>query len=645
MGIDIIKVNNRRVVSYRLPSIYKKVNNNIGNKLEDFEILQVLGSGSFGFVAKVKSKINLEIYALKKNNINCLNEIQRKKLKNEIIFLKKLDHPNVCGCLGTFEQDGCYYIIMKLFSNKDLFQYLYSNQSMEQYIKEENLWDIFNQCLSGLSYLHGKGIIHRDIKPGNILMNDDGNLQIGDFGISLVMDKNNASFFTSDPQEQRELLFIDNKEQVGTPNFVAPEIEYHRSYDQKSDVYSMGICFYGLTFYELPYRDGKFMDDLFINNNNYSYELRDIIFQMIQIDKSNRATSGNVYTLFKKYYIKKYVKNSGIYSVVQCLFSFQNFKDYFTDSYQIPKIMDTKYSKKLSFILLSIVQSIKDKENVGENIYNLRKIMCEEGFDAKDNIEISPLDCISFIINLLNYELNEKENVNYSENKTEVKGDEKKVYENFINTYKNNFCSLISKNFPGVLKVERKCNNCNTTDISFERFHFISFKINTLTKQNNCAIMNIYDCFEYLNKTSIYLGTNKCVSCSNCKKNTEHMEKKTFYSIPNNLIIMFDRGSNKNKKVIDFYEKIKFKKEYIEKDFDKEYTLVGIITEIELFNGKYKYISFIKNKSENCWYLCDNEQENAEIIIQDFNEIKNAGNIISLFYYYYDPFNDMFSFG
>ena len=417
MGIDIIKVNNRRVVSYRLPSIYKKVNNNIGNKLEDFEILQVLGSGSFGFVAKVKSKINLEIYALKKNNINCLNEIQRKKLKNEIIFLKKLDHPNVCGCLGTFEQDGCYYIIMKLFSNKDLFQYLYSNQSMEQYIKEENLWDIFNQCLSGLSYLHGKGIIHRDIKPGNILMNDDGNLQIGDFGISLVMDKNNASFFTSDPQEQRELLFIDNKEQVGTPNFVAPEIEYHRSYDQKSDVYSMGICFYGLTFYELPYRDGKFMDDIFINNNNYSYELRDIIFQMIQVDKSNRATSGNVYTLFKKYYIKKYVKNSGIYSVVQCLFSFQNFKDYFTDSYQIPKIMDTKYSKKLSFILLSIAQSIKDKENVGENIYNLRKIMCEEGFDAKDNIEISPLDCISFIINLLNYELNEKENVNYSENK------------------------------------------------------------------------------------------------------------------------------------------------------------------------------------------------------------------------------------
>jgi hypothetical protein len=72
------------------------------------------------------------------------------------------------------------------------------------------------------------------------------------------------------------------------------------------------------------------------------------------------------------------------------------------------------------------------------------------------------------------------------------------------------------------------------------------------------------------------------------------MEKKTFYSISNNLIIMFDRGNNKNKKVINFDEKIKFKEEYIEKDFDKEYTLVGIITEIELYNGKYKYIFFIK---------------------------------------------------
>ena len=66
MSIKEIKVQNKKIIAYELPSELKKNNENIGNKLEDFEILQVLGEGSYGFVAKVKSKLNSQIYALKK---------------------------------------------------------------------------------------------------------------------------------------------------------------------------------------------------------------------------------------------------------------------------------------------------------------------------------------------------------------------------------------------------------------------------------------------------------------------------------------------------------------------------------------------------------------------------------------------------
>ena len=66
MGINMISKNNRKILAYQLPSCYKKKEEFIGDKLEDFEILQVMGEGSFGFVAKVRSKKNSEIYALKK---------------------------------------------------------------------------------------------------------------------------------------------------------------------------------------------------------------------------------------------------------------------------------------------------------------------------------------------------------------------------------------------------------------------------------------------------------------------------------------------------------------------------------------------------------------------------------------------------
>ena len=188
MGVSMhISQKNKIFFTYKLPSHLIKDNKNIGNKLEDFEILQILGKGSYGYVAKVKSKINFEIYALKKNIEKKMNKLEYLKLKNELSFLRKFNHENVCKCLTYFEENGCFYIVMKLFNNKDLYRFLEANRKLDIRIKEDTLWDIFRQCLEGLLYIHKEGVIHRDIKPSNILMDDKGNIQIGDFGISSVM--------------------------------------------------------------------------------------------------------------------------------------------------------------------------------------------------------------------------------------------------------------------------------------------------------------------------------------------------------------------------------------------------------------------------------------------------------------------------
>ena len=299
MGINLINVKNKEILAYKLPPFYNNENNLIGNKLEDFEILQILGEGSFGFIAKVKSKLNSKIYALKQNKLENLDEIEKSKLKNELIFLQKLNHPNICKCITTFEENNLRYIVMKLFDNKDLFHFLLGNQSFNNFIKEEVLWDIFHQCIEGLNYFHNKGVIHRDIKPGNIFIDDEKNVQIGDFGNAAIMpNSNQVQYFSDDPQQQQALLLIPG-EQKGTDYYIAPEVESGQNYDQRADVYSMGITFYVLSYASHPYANGNNMNEL-MNDNYHSDDLKNIIFKMIQRNPDQRINSSDLYNLMKK---------------------------------------------------------------------------------------------------------------------------------------------------------------------------------------------------------------------------------------------------------------------------------------------------------------------------------------------------------
>ena len=305
--------------------------NLIGNNLEDFEILQVLGEGAFGKVLKVKSKLNNKVYAMK---IVDLEELRKKGQKyidltmNEINFLLQFNNPHIIKYYHKFEDsDNNYlYIIMEFSENGDLNKFIKTYKSLNKHLPEEILWNIFLQCMEGLCYIHYKKIIHRDIKPKNILIDNNMIIKIGDFGVSALKIENYNDFLNLKLTQDQIAKMKCNGTFVGDYPFMAKEMrDNQQNYGEKIDVYSMGVSFYEMVHFETPKRDLN--GQLLINkdkNNNYSQELLNIIYLMLEEDQDKRKTSKDIYDMIEDIYKKKYIKISCIETIIRCLFSFSS---------------------------------------------------------------------------------------------------------------------------------------------------------------------------------------------------------------------------------------------------------------------------------------------------------------------------------
>ncbi len=175
-------------------------------KIESFQKLQILGTGGFSIVWKVKSKSFSQLFAMK--------QISKQKLKSEkyinlIIternILKELHNPFISNLYCTFQDENNLYFILDYFSGGDLRYYLYKEKKFS-----ENQIKFFTACLIvSLEYIHSKKIIHRDIKPENLIFDKEGYLNIIDFGIA------------------KDVSFSGGfcNEISGTLNYTAPEIK------------------------------------------------------------------------------------------------------------------------------------------------------------------------------------------------------------------------------------------------------------------------------------------------------------------------------------------------------------------------------------------------------------------------------------
>ena len=211
---------------------------------ERYRIEDIIGSGAAGMVYLANDIQLNEPLALKVIINPGLAGSALKQLKEEIRLARRITHRNVLRTydFGTF--DGVYFISMEYVKGYDLGQLIESKGPID--IKMGIL--LARQMCSAIAAAHNEGIIHRDLKPQNMMINKKGILKIMDFGIAL-----NIGESESGSSESETTAAAQNKEILGTPNFMSPEQFSGKKLDHRTDIYSLGIILYYIFAGELPF--------------------------------------------------------------------------------------------------------------------------------------------------------------------------------------------------------------------------------------------------------------------------------------------------------------------------------------------------------------------------------------------------------
>jgi len=208
---------------------------NFKNFFDYYSVGEYLGKGQFGLV---KSGINIKTKAKVALKILTKSEITSTEgLKTEIDILKVAKHPNIVQFLDYYEDINYIFIVMEYLRGGTLDEYL---KKTNWQISERTVLKIVKQIASGLYYLNQFGIIHRDLKLNNIMLNNFDNeeveVKIMDFGLSKILGP-----------------FEKAKESCGTLSYIAPEIILRKPYNSQVDIWSLGVLIYYILSKELPF--------------------------------------------------------------------------------------------------------------------------------------------------------------------------------------------------------------------------------------------------------------------------------------------------------------------------------------------------------------------------------------------------------
>ncbi|KAI4895750.1 hypothetical protein NFI96_024055, partial [Prochilodus magdalenae] len=209
----------------------------IGN----YRLLKTIGKGNFAKVKLARHVLTGKEVAVKIIDKTQLNSSSLQKLFREVRIMKLLNHPNIVKLFQVIETEKTLYLVMEYASGGEVFDYLVAHGRM----KEKEARAKFRQIVSAVQYCHQKGIVHRDLKAENLLLDADMNIKIADFGFSneFTLGKKLDTF-------------------CGSPPYAAPELFQGKKYDgPEVDVWSLGVILYTLVSGSLPF-DGQNLKEL-----------------------------------------------------------------------------------------------------------------------------------------------------------------------------------------------------------------------------------------------------------------------------------------------------------------------------------------------------------------------------------------------
>ena len=212
----------------------------IGKTILNYKIISLIGEGGMGTVYLAEHAHMARKVAIKVLLPQLMKHEQiRQRFKNEAATMAHLQHPNIVSLIDYYEDEAGLYLIMEYVEGVTLDNYI---KDVSGPLPEEKAIPLMTQILDAFSYAHEKQIIHRDIKPGNIILTPNGTIKILDFGIARIIGDGNQQLTKTGVQ-------------LGTVYYMSPEQVKGLKLDHRADIYSLGVTFYQMLTGVQPYNN------------------------------------------------------------------------------------------------------------------------------------------------------------------------------------------------------------------------------------------------------------------------------------------------------------------------------------------------------------------------------------------------------
>ena len=211
-----------------------------GSKVGRYQIKAIIGKGGMAVVyrafdTRLKRDVAIKFIRMDQFGPSQWPQI-RKRFEREALVMAKLDHPHIIKVFDYGEYEGTPFLVMQLVEGGSL------KQRIGKPIPWQQAALMMQPIVKALGYAHTRGIIHRDVKPGNILFNEDGEPVLADFGIAKIVESASSDSLTSSGVG------------MGTPEYMSPEQAMGEKVDHRADIYSLGIILYELVTGTRPFK-------------------------------------------------------------------------------------------------------------------------------------------------------------------------------------------------------------------------------------------------------------------------------------------------------------------------------------------------------------------------------------------------------